>query len=93
MFTVTDQAALAIRSLTTGPEVPDGAGLRIAGGSAGALQLTIAAAPRDGDEVIDADGARVFVDRTASEALEGAALDARVDSHGEAQFALTRRPG
>jgi Fe-S cluster assembly iron-binding protein IscA len=92
MFTVTDQAALAIRSLTTGPEVPAGAGLRIAGsGSADALQLTTAAAPREGGEVIDADGARVFVDRTASEALEKAVLDARVDSQGEAQFALTRR--
>jgi Fe-S cluster assembly iron-binding protein IscA len=94
MFTVTDQAALAIRGLTTGPDVPDGAGLRIAGtGSAGELQLTVAASPRDGDAVIDADGARVFVDRAASEVLEGSALDARVDVQGETQFAVTRRPG
>jgi Fe-S cluster assembly iron-binding protein IscA len=93
MLTVTDNAVTAIRSLTAQPEVPDGAGLRIATDpSAGALQLTVAPEPQEGDRVVDSEGARLFLDTDAALLLDDKALDATVDDQGAVQFALAERP-
>lgn len=93
MLTVTDNAVAAIRSLTTQPEVPDGAGLRIATDqSAGALQLTVATEPQEGDQVVDSAGARLFLDTDAALLLDDKALDATVDDQGSVQFALAEQP-
>lgn len=93
MLTVTDNAVTAIRSLTAQPEVPDGAGLRIATDpSAGALQLTVAPQPHEGDEVLDSAGARLFLENEAALLLEDKALDATVDDQGSVQFALAEQP-
>ncbi|QSB15431.1 adhesin [Natronosporangium hydrolyticum] len=93
MLTVTDNAAAAIRSLTTQPDVPDGAGLRIAtDASAGALQLSVSAGPHEGDQVVDESGARLFLDGDAALLLDDKALDATVDDQGSVQFALAEQP-
>jgi iron-sulfur cluster assembly protein len=94
MLTVTDNAAAAIRSLTTQPDVPDGAGLRIAADqSAGALQLSVAPAPEQGDQVVSDAGARLFLDTDAALLLDDKALDATMDDQGGIQFALAEQPG
>jgi iron-sulfur cluster assembly protein len=94
MLTVTDNAVAAIRSLTGQPEVPDGAGLRIATDpSAGSLQLSLAPEPHEGDQVVDNEGARLFLDNDAALLLDDKALDASVDDQGTVQFALAEQPG
>lgn len=95
MLTVTNNAAAAIRSLTSQPDIPDGAGLRIAADqSAGALQLSVAPAPEQGDQVVDdAGGARLFLDTDAALLLDDKALDATMDEQGGIQFALAEQPG
>lgn len=93
MLTVTDNAVAAIRSLTAAPEVPDGAGLRIATDpAAGALQLTVSPEPQEGDAVVDNAGARLFLDTDAALLLDDKALDATVDDQGSVQFALAEQP-
>jgi Fe-S cluster assembly iron-binding protein IscA len=94
MLTMTDNAVAAIRSLTGQPEVPDGAGLRIATDpTAGSLQLSLAPAPQEGDQVVDSSGARLFLDNDAAALLDDKALDASVDEQGTVQFALAEQPG
>ncbi|HLU44109.1 MAG TPA: adhesin [Natronosporangium sp.] len=92
MLTVTDNAVAAIRSLTSQPDVPEGAGLRIAtDASAGALQLSVAASPQEGDQIVDSAGARLFLDSDAAMLLSDKALDATVDDQGTVQFALAEQ--
>jgi iron-sulfur cluster assembly protein len=83
MLALTDNAVDAIRGIVAAPEVPDGAGLRIAtmpgAGTAGSLEVTVAAVPADSDQVLDDAGARVFVEEAAVPLLDDKVLDAQVD--------------
>jgi Fe-S cluster assembly iron-binding protein IscA len=93
MLVLTEAAAEVVKSVTSTPQAPGGAGLRIASSapepqSPGALQLTAATGPGENDQVIEADGARVFLEPQAAIYLEDKILDARVDEQGEAHFSL-----
>ncbi len=83
MLAITENAADAIRGIVTGPEVPEGAGLRIAtsaGESApGALEVSVAEIPAETDQVVDESGARVFVEDRAVPLLDDKLLDAQID--------------
>ena len=61
MLTLTDNAVTAIRALISQPEQAPDAGLRIMGQGEGVppFQLALAETPADGDQVIEADGARI----------------------------------
>ena len=69
MLTLTDTAAEAIRGIVAAPELPDGAGLRIATqpgpGEASTLEVSVAETPAETDQVVDESGARVFVEADA----------------------------
>jgi iron-sulfur cluster assembly protein len=94
MLTVTENAVAAIISITDQDAVPDGAGLRLAAdAAAGSLALSLAPTPQDGDVVVDASGARVFLDPPAAELLDDKALDARVDADGTMQFTVAEAEG
>lgn len=96
MLTLTSNAAQVIRSLQSGSELPDGAGLRIATRpeeDVTSLQLAMAAAPTGDDEVVEAQGARVFLENSAASMLEQMILDAEVDDKGSVQFFLGNQPG
>jgi iron-sulfur cluster assembly protein len=89
MLSITSDAAQIIRRL-----MDSGAGgLRISTGPAGsnghgpALVLDVAPEPRLEDEVVDADGAQVFIDPAASQSLNGKVLDAHLEGE-ELQFAV-----
>lgn len=74
-----DAAALVERSLKLAGLDPSSAGVRLRvarslGGSQ-SIQVELADAPSDGDEVFMQAGARVFVDPTAGELHEAATLD------------------
>jgi Fe-S cluster assembly iron-binding protein IscA len=86
MLTLTDQAQQAVRGLTQDPQAPEGAGMRIAAGEQG-LELSLVEAPVAGDDVIDADGARVFVEQQTAPMLSEQTLDAQV-REGQVSFFL-----
>ena len=95
MLTLTDNAQFAIRSLTGSEAAPDGAGVRIAttpgsDGSAPELALAIVPEPAPGDQVVDNDGARVYLDSAAAIMLDEQTLDASVDTAAqEVNFFVT----
>ncbi|HEY7263687.1 MAG TPA: Fe-S cluster assembly protein HesB [Trebonia sp.] len=93
MLILTDAAAEVVKSFTANPQVPDGAGLRIASstpdsGSPDSLQVTATAAPGENDQVIEREGARVYVEPQAAAYLDDKVLDAQVDGQGKAHFYL-----
>jgi Fe-S cluster assembly iron-binding protein IscA len=95
VLTLTDNAVSVIRTLTAQPEVPEGAGLRIAAdtaGNSGGLTLSLATSPAEGDKVVDNEGARLFLEPTAADVLDDKALDADVDDQGKVSFALAEQP-
>ena len=83
MLAMTDTAADAIRGIVAAPGLPEGAGLRIAmqGDSVerSALEVTVAELPGESDQVLDEDGARVFVEEQVVEMLDDKLLDAEID--------------
>jgi iron-sulfur cluster assembly protein len=93
MLAVTEQAATVIRAIAHRPELPEGAGLRIASDTGAPEDLSVAAAavPEDGDQVVDENGARVFLDAGVVDLLDDKVLDARVDDGGSAEFLVSER--
>ncbi len=81
VLTMTDAAAQRVRALLA--NAAPGAGLRLGvkkGGCAGMeYAMALAETPQTGDEVIDADGARVFVEPAALMFLLGARMDYKSD--------------
>jgi iron-sulfur cluster assembly protein len=93
MLTLTDSAVTAIRTLTSQPELPADTGLRIMaeGAADPSFQVALAENPIAGDQVIEADGARVFLEANAAAALDDKALDAQVDDQGTVAFTVALR--
>jgi iron-sulfur cluster assembly protein len=95
MLTLTDNAQYAIRTLVAPADEPTEAGVRIASapgnnGSTPELSLEVAASPAPGDQVVDNDGARVFLDAAAAEMLAEQTLDVQVDAAAqEVNFFVT----
>lgn len=89
MLTVTTEAATEIRNLIDQPEVPEGAGARIAtDATAGALTLGLAAIPAEDDQVLDSAGARLFLEPQAAQLLDDKTLDVGPTADGQVQFAV-----
>jgi Fe-S cluster assembly iron-binding protein IscA len=93
MLVLTEAAAEVVKSVTATPQAPDGAGLRIASsatesGDPGSLELMAAAAPAAEDQVVEAEGARVFLEPNAAVYLQDKVLDAQIDAQGNARFSL-----
>jgi Fe-S cluster assembly iron-binding protein IscA len=71
MLILTEAATEVVKSFTSNPQVPDGAGLRIASSTPGSenpdsLQVTATAAPGENDKVIENQGARVYLEPQAA---------------------------
>ncbi len=93
MLVLTEAAAEAVKSVTSTPQVRDGAGLRIASSapspdSPDALRVMAVAGPVEKDQVVEAAGARVFLEPAVAVYLEDKVLDAQLDEHGKARFTL-----
>jgi iron-sulfur cluster assembly protein len=89
MLTLTENASMIVKTLTD-QSPADEAGLRIS--SSDPEHRTFAAAVSDGpepaDQIVDAGGARLFLEEGAAVALDDKVLDARVDEHGAVSFAI-----
>ena len=83
MLVLTDHAKEVIKGIVE--EVSPDGGLRITAAGRGngetALEFDVAEAPGAGDAVVDEDGAKVFLDGAAAEALADKLLD--VEEHGD----------
>lgn len=90
MFTVSDNANLAIREIMSRSASSDRAGLRIAAtGDRASLSIAVSQAPQPGDTVHDAGAnARLFIAEEAGELLADKTIDARTDESGRVQFVL-----
>jgi iron-sulfur cluster assembly protein len=96
MLTITSNAADAIRAIVENTDVPEEGGIRISiarqNGAQASLELAISPAPLEGDEVLDAQGAHVFLDELAAVALDDKSLDAQIEG-GEISFGILERDG
>jgi Fe-S cluster assembly iron-binding protein IscA len=94
MLTITSNAAEAIRVILESTEVPEEGGIRISvarqNGAQASLELAVSPAPLEGDEVLDAQGAHVFLDELAVLALDDKSLDAQIEE-GEISFGIVER--
>ena len=83
MLALTDTAVEAVKEIvSSSEEAPEAGGLRLVAEWSGAqttLQLSVVALPAEDDEVIDEQGARVFLDPVAASMLEDKILDASID--------------
>ncbi|WP_067441854.1 Fe-S cluster assembly protein HesB [Nocardioides jensenii] len=90
MLTLTENASTIVKDIANqgGEET---AGLRITGDNSPeqAFAVNAAPAPEPGDQTVEQDGATIFLDEQAAEALDDKVLDAAVDQEGGVQFALT----
>jgi len=93
VLTLTGNAAEAIRSVTDQPQLPADTGVRIApqADGTGSLALSLTAGPETGDQVVESDGARVYLAPDAATVLDHATLDAIYEA-GELTFTLTGDP-
>jgi iron-sulfur cluster assembly protein len=92
MLTLSGPAVQAIRILTVKSGMPANSGLRISHqDAAGSLELCMSPGPDSGDEIIEADGARVFLHAEAAAMLSGRELGAEI-SGDEVVFLINERP-
>jgi Fe-S cluster assembly iron-binding protein IscA len=93
---LTHDAATIIRSIVDQSEVADEGGLRIAAreieGDEATLELSVADEPDMLDEVVEQEGAQVFLEPVAAEALSDKVLDASVEDGG-VRFTISPQPG
>lgn len=94
MLTLTDNARFAVQDIATRAGLPEEGGLRIveSDSQTGAFELSLVAAPAEGDAVIDAGTAHVFVEQATAEILADQKLDAVPSPEGTG-FLLTPQDG
>ena len=77
MLSLTNNAAHVVHDLTERAGLPDDGGMRIAeAAESGAFELSLVQGPVDGDQLIEQEGARVFVAPAAADLLADQQLDA-----------------
>lgn len=95
MLALTDRAVGIIKQAVEANQLPNGAGVRITASTPPAEQsaysVGLAEAPQLEDEVVDVDGARVFLDEAASSRLDDKVLDAEIDPGGGVTFGLSEK--
>src|ERR687886_1932665 len=83
MLTLTPIASEAIRQLSAQSDDPDSTGIRIAPGpetpEGTALELSLVEEPEPEDEMIDEDGATVYLEPHVAGFLDDKVLDAQID--------------
>ncbi|MCM6774592.1 hypothetical protein NDR87_13335 [Nocardia sp. CDC159] len=87
---LTPTALEAVRSLTATEGAPQDAGLRIFTADQ-TLQLAVAAAPAENDQILDAEGSRIFLDQQAAAFLDDKILDTGLDDDGQGAFVLAQQ--
>jgi Fe-S cluster assembly iron-binding protein IscA len=85
VLALTENAVEAVQEiLSSSEDAPELGGLRLVAEPAGTqmnLQLSVVALPAEDDEVIEEQGARLFLDPEAASLLDDKVLDARIESN------------
>jgi iron-sulfur cluster assembly protein len=91
LLALTDNAVQAVKDIVSSSEqVPETAGLRLVAevtGPQANLQLSVVSLPAEDDEVIEEQGARVFLEPEAASLLDDKVLDATVE-HNQVAFTI-----
>ena len=89
MLTLTENAQTIITGIVDGAQVPQTGGIRIAQDAEGTgLSVAVAELPQAEDQVVEAAGAKVFLDPSAAVALDDKVLDASASPDGRVDFAI-----
>jgi Fe-S cluster assembly iron-binding protein IscA len=91
MLTMTENAATAIRDLFAKRAIPETAGLRIRPGTGRALALSTSVEPEADDEIVEVEGARVFLAPGVPDVVDDKVLDAHIDTDGRIRFLLAEQ--
>ncbi len=92
MLTLTENAQTIISGIVGSSQVPETGGLRIAQDAEGAgLHVAVAELPEADDRVVEAAGAKVFLDPSAVVALDDKVLDATATADGRVDFAIDQQ--
>jgi Fe-S cluster assembly iron-binding protein IscA len=93
MLTLTDHAATIVKDLTGRATGTEAGGLRIATHEADTsnFDVTVIPAPQPEDLVVENDGAHVFLEKNAADALADKQLDATIDDEGAVRFSIASR--
>jgi iron-sulfur cluster assembly protein len=84
LLALTDSAVQAVKDIVSSTEVAETGGLRMVAERAGMqanLQLNVVPLPAEDDEVIEEQGARVFLEPEAASLLDDTVLDASVEQN------------
>lgn len=89
MLTLTSNASAVVKQIAD-QAGGDNSGLRISQETpdAPALDVSPTDAPEPGDQVVESDGARIFLGEHAARTLDDKVLDAQVDQAGSVQFSI-----
>lgn len=85
MLTLTENATTIVKQITDQPETN---GLRISGEGEASFAISATAQAEPDDQVVEQDGATVYLDQAAATELDDKVLDAGVDAEGNLQFGL-----
>jgi len=93
VLTLTENASTVVKTIVDQSSSADQAGLRISQDAVDSPALHVIATerPLPGDQVLEEDGARVFLEETAAETLEDKVLDAQLDDNGGVQFTISQQ--
>jgi iron-sulfur cluster assembly protein len=93
MLTLTENASTIVKDIASRSGGGPDNGLRISTEAASDTAFTVTAADRaePGDQVVEQDGATVYLAPPAVEKLDGMVLDAGVDQAGNIQFSLAQQ--
>lgn len=96
LLALTDSAVQAVKDMVSSlEEVPASGGLRMItdrDGDQATFRLSVVATPAENDEVIEEQGARLFLDQEASSLLDDKVLDASVEEN-QVAFMLADQSG
>jgi iron-sulfur cluster assembly protein len=91
MLTMTPKALSVVRKVTAHPRLGESSGLRIAAKpEVVPLQVGAVSKPRPGDEVVERDGARIFLGPAAVRRIRGRHLDVVSERDGRIHFIVGR---
>jgi iron-sulfur cluster assembly protein len=94
VLTITTDAATAIKGIVDAADVESG-GLRIyaepQNDSQASLEIALSPEPGSGDQILDAEGATVYLEQNAADFLDDKQLDADVEGD-QVRFSVTEQP-
>jgi len=93
MLTMTENATTVVKTLASRGGTGDEGGLRISSSTPESREyaVEVAPGPAEADTIVEAEGARVFLEPNAATALDDKVLDADVSTEGNIRFSIAEQ--